>query len=115
MTTFQYHLPGSSETYSARVDAPSSKAKCGVLLGHGAGGDSESGNLPRIAQALCEEGILCVRFDCKPPILAKRVAHAEVGVHLLHHQATPLVAYNFHRLTEVQLQEGQNSGQPSHY
>ncbi len=84
MTSFsflQYQLPDSTETYTARVDAPSTKAKCGVLLGHGAGGDSESGNLPRIAQAFCEAGILCVRFDCKPPILAKRVAHAEVGIH----------------------------------
>ena len=81
MTSLQYQLPDSTETYSAKVDAPSTKAKCGVLLGHGAGGDSESGNLPRIAQALCEAGIVCVRFDCKPPILAKRVAHAEVGDH----------------------------------
>ena len=79
MTTLQYCLPDNTETYNAKVDAPTIKAKCGVLLGHGAGGDSESGNLPRIAQALCEAGILCVRFDCKPPILAKRVAHAEVS------------------------------------
>lgn len=79
MAHLQYNLPDSKDAYFAKVSAPNSRATCGVLLGHGAGGDSESGHLPKIAQALSEAGLLCVRFDCKPPNLAKRVAHAEVN------------------------------------
>ena len=78
MATLQYSLPGSSDVHTAKVDDPKSRAKCGILLGHGAGGDSNSGHLPKIAQAFSDAGILCIRFDCKPPNLARRVAHAKV-------------------------------------
>ena len=78
MATLQYSLPGSSDVHTAKVDAPKSKTSCGILLGHGAGGDSNSGHLPKIAQAFSDANILCIRFNCKPPNLAKRVAHAKV-------------------------------------
>ena len=77
MPMLEYSLPGSTETYTATVDAPKSKASTGIILGHGAGGNSSSGHLPKIALAFSDAGILCIRFDCKPPNLAKRVAHAE--------------------------------------
>lgn len=81
MPSLEYSLSGSTDVQTAVVDAPKTKATCGILLGHGAGGDSNSGHLPKIAQAFCDAGILCVRFNCKPPNLAKRVAHAEVRAH----------------------------------
>ena len=73
----EYSLPGRTETHTATVDAPMSEASTGIILGHGAGGDSSSGHLPKIALAFSDAGILCIRFNCKPPNLAKRVAHAE--------------------------------------
>lgn len=51
----------------------------GVLLGHGAGGDMNTGNLPALAQAFADAGYVVVRLTCKPPVLATRVKAAKVS------------------------------------
>ena len=42
-----------------------------VLIGHGASGDATSGNLPKIAKALAEEGHLVVRYNAGGQVPAR--------------------------------------------
>ena len=50
----------------------------GVVLAHGAGGDLTSGNLPKIAETLAQNGYCCIRFTCKPVRLPYRVKACQV-------------------------------------
>ena len=56
----------------------STNASMAVVLGHGAGGDMDSGNLPAFAKAVTEAGLPCLRYTVKPPNLALRVQHCKV-------------------------------------
>ncbi|GLC45368.1 hypothetical protein PLESTM_001725200 [Pleodorina starrii] len=60
-------LPGGSCSGCAPVVAV-------VVLTHGAGGDMDSGYLPRLASALAAAGVACVRFTCRTLHLPTRVA-----------------------------------------
>jgi hypothetical protein len=56
------------------VDVETGREKQGVcvLLGHGASGEANSGNLPRIAKCLAEEGHLVVRYDASGQLPARK-------------------------------------------
>lgn len=61
----------------ARLSWGSPTTSYGVILGHGASGNMDSGNLPSVAQAFADAGIWCLRYNSKSN-LKGRVACCEV-------------------------------------
>lgn len=76
----EYAIPfGKNKSLSCVLSKPTSTPQhVGVILGHGAGGDMHSGNLPLIAETLAREGFLCIRFTCRPVRLSYRVKACQV-------------------------------------
>lgn len=73
-----FSVPGVAEQMTAILNRGSKDCPYGIILSHGAGGDSRSGHLPQIAQAFSEAGFWCLRFDYKPPNLKNRVGRCKV-------------------------------------
>ncbi|KAK9917504.1 hypothetical protein WJX75_005087 [Coccomyxa subellipsoidea] len=80
--TITFSVPGVAEKMSATLNRGAKDSHFGIILAHGAGGNSRSGHLPQIVEAFTKAGFWCLRFDCKPPILKKRVERFEA---LLNH------------------------------
>lgn len=80
--TITFSVPGMAEKMSATLNRGAKDSHFGIILAHGAGGNSRSGHLPQIVEAFTKAGFWCLRFDCKPPILKKRVERFEVTLHL---------------------------------
>ncbi|BDA48730.1 Testis-expressed protein 30 [Coccomyxa sp. Obi] len=64
---------GVAEQMTATLNRGAKDYAFGVILAHGAGGDSRSGHLRQVVDALSKAGFWCLRFDYKPPNLKKRV------------------------------------------
>ena len=47
------------------------RLRFGLVLGHGASGDSRSGNLPAIAEYCASVGLLTLRYDAKGPLTSR--------------------------------------------
>jgi len=56
-------IDGGDRTIIVNVDEEQERHDVCTVIGHGASGDSTSGNMPKIAQALAEEGHLVVRYN----------------------------------------------------
>jgi predicted alpha/beta-hydrolase family hydrolase len=74
-----FELPNDSQKRTAIINQGALDVPYGLILAHGAGGNSRSGNLPQIAEAFAKAGFWCLRFDYAPPNLKGRVKCCEVG------------------------------------
>ncbi len=71
-------MPGTAVKMTAILNRGAEDSRFGIIISHGAGGDSRSGHLPQITEAFRGAGFWCMRFDYKPPNLKNRVARFEV-------------------------------------
>lgn len=74
-----FSIPGSNQKKIAILNKGSADMADGMILSHGAGGNSKSGNLPQIAKSFSDAGFWCLRFDYAPPNLKGRVQCCEVS------------------------------------
>ena len=73
-----FAIPGVAEQMTAFLNRGAKDYPFGIILAHGAGGDSRSGHLPQIVDGFTKAGFWCLRFDYKPPNLQKRVERFKV-------------------------------------
>ena len=64
-------IDGKDRTIFIDADDSQVEQDACVVIGHGASGDATSGNLPKIAKALAEEGHLVIRYNAGGQVPAR--------------------------------------------
>ena len=64
-------IDGKDRTMFVDDDDDKAEQNACIVIGHGASGDATSGNLPKIAKALAEEGHLVIRYNAGGQVPAR--------------------------------------------
>jgi len=65
------NIDGKDRAIYVDVEVGREKQNVCVIIGHGASGDANSGNLPKIAKYLAEKGHLIVRYNASGQLPAR--------------------------------------------